>query len=147
MLCCSGGLDMVGRISYSFLSPLISDEVQTERHFFFKFFIAQEIKNNVFSDVTPCSLVEVYRRFEGPSVMFYFEEKVQQGNKEEANRIYEQFVCLLVLLFDSEEGGSAFLRNVGNFLPDYTASRPRRYYLSQSLPPESHTIQETVMLV
>jgi hypothetical protein len=82
---------MVGRISYSFLPPLISDKVQTESHcFFFNFFIVQKIKNNVFWYVTPCSLVEVYGRFEGPSVNFYFEGKVQQGNKEEANRVYVQ---------------------------------------------------------
>jgi hypothetical protein len=44
---------------------------------------------------------------------------------------------MLVLLFDREEigylflfyfedGGSRFFRNVGNILPDYTVSHPRR---------------------
>jgi hypothetical protein len=33
---------------------------------------------------------------------------------------------LLGLLFDTEDGGSTFLRNMGGLLPDYTALPPRR---------------------
>jgi hypothetical protein len=35
-----------------------------------------------------------------------------------------------VRVIDSEDGGSTFLRNGCKFLPDYTASRPRRWYSS-----------------
>jgi hypothetical protein len=41
-------------------------------------------------------------------------------------------VCLLLawLLFDPEVGGSMFLQNIGELLPDYTVSHPRRQYAS-----------------
>jgi hypothetical protein len=32
---------------------------------------------------------------------------------------------LLRLLFDPEDAGSAFLRNVAGFIPDYTALHPK----------------------
>jgi hypothetical protein len=35
------------------------------------------------------------------------------------------------LLFDPEDGGNTFLRNVDKYLLDYTASNPRRYYSSR----------------
>jgi hypothetical protein len=38
----------------------------------------------------------------------------------------------LSLLFDPEEGGSMFFRNVGELLPDYTASEPLPWYLQIS---------------
>jgi hypothetical protein len=45
----------------------------------------------------------------------------------------EGFACCLLLadysldlLFNPEDGGSMFLRNVSEHLPDYTASHPRR---------------------
>jgi hypothetical protein len=47
-----------------------------------------------------------------------------QRSKQVVSR--ECFVCFLVLLFDSEDGCSTFLRNVGKLIPDYTPSRPRR---------------------
>jgi hypothetical protein len=35
-----------------------------------------------------------------------------------------------------EDGGNGLLQNVGNFLPDYQLSHPRRQWFSQSLPQE-----------
>jgi hypothetical protein len=47
-------------------------------------------------------------------------------------------VCIHVLLcslfFNPADGESRFLRNFTNFLPDYTASHPRRQYSSKSPP-------------
>jgi hypothetical protein len=37
-------------------------------------------------------------------------------------------VCLHGLLFDPEDGGNTFVRNVGKLLPDYITSHPRRQY-------------------
>jgi hypothetical protein len=64
-------------------------------------------------DATPCSLVEVYRRFRG---------RVNQARDQKS------FVCyMLDLSFDPEDGGSIFIRNTGNILPYYTASHQSRY--------------------
>jgi hypothetical protein len=39
------------------------------------------------------------------------------------------FACyLLGLLFDPEDGGSVFLQNVSELIPDYTVSHPRTQY-------------------
>jgi hypothetical protein len=38
--------------------------------------------------------------------------------------------CLLCLLYDAEDGGSTFPRNIGNLLMDYIASYPKRQYSS-----------------
>jgi hypothetical protein len=37
-------------------------------------------------------------------------------------------------LFYIEEGGSYFVRNVGEFMPDYTSSPPRRLFFNTVLP-------------
>jgi hypothetical protein len=39
--------------------------------------------------------------------------------------------CLLGLLFDTEDGGSTWRRNVGERLPDYIALDPIKQYSSQ----------------
>jgi hypothetical protein len=77
-------------------------------------------KSIIFWDVTPCSLLSCNRRFGG------------------TYRLHLQGLlatCLLAVscwnyLFDPEDGGDMFLRNVGCNLRDYTASHPRRWYSS-----------------
>jgi hypothetical protein len=61
-------------------------------------------KSTTLWDTTPCSQVEVYRHFGGT----YWAEQVT--SKKHAGRIT-----------DPEDGGRAFLRNVGELLPDCMA--------------------------
>jgi hypothetical protein len=47
----------------------------------------------------------------------------------------EKYICNMAakvdgLFFDPEDGGAMFLRNVGCYTTDYTASYPRRRYSS-----------------
>jgi hypothetical protein len=66
----------------------------------------------IFWGVMPCSLVHVRRLFGGS---YYF--------------LLHCCSCwLLGLLLDHDDEGNMFLRNVGEFLPDYTASHPGRQY-------------------
>jgi hypothetical protein len=64
------------------------------------------VENIVFWDVMPCSRLDLYRRFRG-TCQFYF-------------RVEQQVF----------RGGSRFLRNVGDFLPDFTTSCPMIQYSS-----------------
>jgi hypothetical protein len=72
----------------------------------------------VFWNVIPCILAEAYRRFEGNCYLHF---RGRRGKE---------------YLFYFEDGGSKFVRNVGKFLTEHTASRLRRQYSSQSLPQE-----------
>jgi hypothetical protein len=66
------------------------------------------MKSTVLWDVTPCSLVEITASiFSVPS------------NRETKKATS---FSLLGALFDTENGGSIFLRNDGRFLPDCMAS-------------------------
>jgi hypothetical protein len=70
----------------------------------------------------PCSLVEVFRRFGGTYCL-----QLQGQTKHQYYRLV--LACYIVgLLFESEVGGTTFLRNVDRFLPEYTAFHPRRQY-------------------
>jgi hypothetical protein len=72
-----------------------------------------------FWDVTPYSLVEVYRHFGVTYRLLLHGRRVSQATGMTVSS------CLLGLHVDRENGGNAFLRNVGE-LPDYTVSRHRR---------------------
>jgi hypothetical protein len=70
------------------------------------------MRSTIFWDVIPCSLVEVYRLLRGSRCLHPWGK-----------------ACLLLLtgrlfrfLFDSEDCGNMFLRNVSKLLPDYTSS-------------------------
>jgi hypothetical protein len=65
----------------------------------FQVLTAASMKIIVFWDVAPCSLIEVYQRFRGTYCIHHH---------------------------SPDDGGSKHLRNVGKFLPDYTAQHPRR---------------------
>jgi hypothetical protein len=76
---------------------------------------ALTVKSTSFWDVTPCSLVEVYRRFREPYCLHILE-----GLR--LNQLYCSSFCLLPtryrpgLHFDPEDGGSVVLRNVGELI-------------------------------
>lgn len=59
------------------------------------------MKSPNFGDVTPCSLLEVHRRFEGTYFFVFL------------------VACLLNSLFGIENGGNNFLRNIGELQPNY----------------------------
>jgi hypothetical protein len=69
---------------------------------------AMIMKNTVFWKVTPFCLIEFYIRFERNAV-----RRVSQARNRQAG------------LFDLEDGGSKFLRNIGEFLPVCTALHSR----------------------
>jgi hypothetical protein len=70
------------------------------------------ILGTAFCVVTPCSPVEIHRRFGGPYFLHLH-----------GRRLSLLLACfLLALLFDHDDGGNTFLRIVGGVLPDCTAS-------------------------
>jgi hypothetical protein len=84
----------------------------------FEVLIMMTMKDTVFRVVTPFTSTQVHQ---------YFEANVSDPSKTTAIicRLF-LLLFLLGLLFDPEDGCSAFLRNVGGLLPDYTALQPRR---------------------
>jgi hypothetical protein len=76
--------------------------------------------------MTPCSPVELKRRFGGVYCRHPQAPRVSQARNQ--HLLFTS--CLLVgLYFGPETGGSTLLRNVCELLPDYTASQPRRQYV------------------
>jgi hypothetical protein len=75
----------------------------------FEVLTAVVTKSPIFLNVTPCSLLKVNLR----SLL--------------ATCFHAGF---LLGLFDPEDGGDMFLRNVGRLSTDYTALSPRRQYFS-----------------
>jgi hypothetical protein len=55
------------------------------------------------------------------------EPKGNNRNKEKSN------YCLSELLFDPEDVSNMFFRHVVELIPDYTMSRPRRWYRCENL--------------
>jgi hypothetical protein len=74
------------------------------------------MKSSIFWDIRPRSSVKVNRRFEGT-----FRPNLQCRGLSQARN---QQLCLLFtlywFLFDLEDGGHMFLRNVGLLSTDYT---------------------------
>jgi hypothetical protein len=86
----------------------------------------------IFWDTT-CSRVKTNRRFEGKCRVHLQGWRLSQArNQHEAGSA----CCLLHsgffvgLLFDPEDWGGMFIRNVGWLSTEYTASYPRRWYSS-----------------
>jgi hypothetical protein len=76
------------------------------------------LKNTVFWDVKPCSLVDIYRSWGGT-------------------------FCIQLQIY-SEMWGRTFLRNVGKYISDYQPSHPRRHYaqeINQSLASSSRLLE------
>jgi hypothetical protein len=78
------------------------------------------LKSTILWDVISCSLVDVLWKF---GVTHYL-----HGSK---NKPSKHALCLLGLLFNSEDGGSTFLQNVGKCQSSYTAPHFRGQYLSE----------------
>jgi hypothetical protein len=82
------------------------------------------------------SHVELHVRFEG---MYYCYPQVRKCalqatiNKQKALGLLHASCTLVVFyIFDPEDGGSIFLCNICELLPDYTASHHTREYSSQN---------------
>jgi hypothetical protein len=95
--------------------------------------------------MTPCNQVEVS---EEQTLSIFTESKKPVSNSQQAElpSCFFDAHLLLDLLFDLEDGGSAFLRNFGELLPDYPVSHPRRQYCSQSLISESHLAKQSLFI-
>jgi hypothetical protein len=74
-------------------------------------------------DFTSCILVEVYRRFGGSYSLF----RIEGGSYPAYLLRHITFSLLSLILLLSRLHP---LRDVGKFVPDYTASRPRKEYSS-----------------
>jgi hypothetical protein len=79
-------------------------------------------------DVAPCSLVKVYGRF-GETYCLHLQSlgKAKQPTSKKQAEVY--LLLASCSLFDPEDGGITFLRNMCYFLLlNYTAPHPRRWY-------------------
>jgi hypothetical protein len=76
------------------------------------------LKTTTFLDVTPCSLVELCRRF---------------GGKKSLDLLVDFFFLFIYLFFDPEDGRSTFLRKVCKLLVYYTVSRKIRLFSNTAL--------------
>jgi hypothetical protein len=76
--------------------------------------IDMHAKSTIFWNMTPCSLVEIYRHFGG-----IFRITKSEPSKHRSREITW---FLLALFFDPDDVSSKSIRNVSEFLPDYTAS-------------------------
>jgi hypothetical protein len=92
------------------------------------------MKSNIFWDITPCSPLNVNRRFGGTYHLHLPGRRINRARNQCESR-WQTWLCfhpdfLLCLLFDPEDGGDMFLRNVGGHSTDYTALYPIRQYSS-----------------
>jgi hypothetical protein len=81
-----------------------------------------------FWDVTPCSIVEVYWCFGLTYCLHLQGWRVNQRSNQQAET--EALLLngyLLGFLVHADDRNSAYLRDVGNLLPNYMASHPTRY--------------------
>jgi hypothetical protein len=73
----------------------------------FQALAALTMKTTVVWDMTPCSLVDINRCIGGTYCLHLQRRRVSP-------------------VFNSEDGGSVFLRNVGQYILDYMALHPRK---------------------
>jgi hypothetical protein len=74
--------------------------------------------------VAPCSAVQINRHF-GVIYCLHLHCRTTQESNQRCERSNQTTPadCLLSLLFQPEDGGSTFLRNFGELMPDYTLIR------------------------
>jgi hypothetical protein len=85
------------------------------------------LKIVAFWDITPCTQLKANRRF-GGTYHLYLQgrKKIEQDNSVKAGG-KSSFICaILVRLFDPENEGEMFLRNIGWLSTNYTALCSRR---------------------
>jgi hypothetical protein len=88
------------------------------------------MKSCIFWDMTPCSPLKIDVSEEHIAYIFRAEEQTEQ---ETSSACYLcQVGFLLGLLFDPDDDGEIFLRNVGRLTTDYMALYPRRQKSSYS---------------
>jgi hypothetical protein len=78
------------------------------------------MKSTIMLDVTPCSLVEVYRRFGRTYCLHLQNLKVSQASRKQR--------LLAGLIYDRDNGDGTLLRNVSRSLRNYTASHSKRWF-------------------
>jgi hypothetical protein len=81
--------------------------------------IAVVMKSSIFWDITPCSPMKAYRSFGGIYHVSFSGLKSKQ-NKRSSTPFLFRVGFLIALLFNPEDGGDMFLRNVRWLLTDYT---------------------------
>jgi hypothetical protein len=79
---------------------------------------AEYIKRIIFSQVTPCSPIEVHGRF-GETYCFLIQGRKVSQEARHRQQIYSS-------VFSTEDFGEIFFRNFGEILWDHTASRPEK---------------------
>jgi hypothetical protein len=79
------------------------------------------MKKTVFWNVIPCSWAETHRRFGGKYCLRLRGLKSHANNQKPSCLVLAS--CLHGLFVDPEDEGIMFLRNTGEILPNYTASR------------------------
>jgi hypothetical protein len=76
------------------------------------------MKSSIFWDITPYSPLKVNRRFGGTCCLHLQSRRISRGSLQLTTCFHAGF---LLVLFDPEDGGFMFLRNVRWFSTDYTA--------------------------
>jgi hypothetical protein len=82
----------------------------------FEVFTALVMKSTIFWDITPCNPLKVNRRFGGTYCLHLQGRKISRARNQLESRLvtYCDAGFLLSLhIFDPEDGGDMFLRNVG----------------------------------
>jgi hypothetical protein len=77
----------------------------------------------LFTDVTPCSSVQVFRRF-GSTYWLHHRQRVNTASR---GLLLPASFWFLGLTFESEDGGSKFLRNFGTLLDYASIHRGRQF--------------------
>jgi hypothetical protein len=116
---------------YVFLGEVQTDPRQRSENLIqdvgFEVLTAVVMKSSVFWDIMPCSPLKLYRRFGGTCRLHLQRRRICQARSQ---RVAIRTNFLLSLLFDFEDGGDMFLRNVGTISTEYTALYPRRWFSS-----------------
>jgi hypothetical protein len=104
----------------------------------FEVLTAVVMKSTIFWDTTPCSPLNVNRRFGGTYRLHLQGRKISSARNQRESRWQAELLSLppaflLIIFFHPEDGGDMLLRNVGWLSTDYTALYPRRQYSFYSI--------------
>jgi hypothetical protein len=95
----------------------------------FEILTAVAMKRTFFWGRAPCRLVEIYRSLGRTNCQHYQSRRLSQSKKPARGAVG---FCLVpaYISFGPDDRGSILLRNIGELVPDCTASHPRRQYPS-----------------